>query len=76
VRSTDAVGSLVEDPPLLVVSWLVVLNAHSVLVAANVLVPHQCFASWHLRFDLELLLLCHWEGVVLHCLSVDSPGLV
>jgi len=44
---TDGSGSPVEEPPLLVIVWLVVLNAESELVTTNVLVPEQSSVFVH-----------------------------
>lgn len=38
---SDSSGSPVEGPPLLVVSWVVVLDSQSVLTSTDVLVPEE-----------------------------------
>lgn len=38
-KSSNGSGSPVEDPPLSVITWVVVLDSKSILVSTNMLVP-------------------------------------
>lgn len=46
-KCSYTVGSLVPNPPLSVISRLVVLKSDSVVIRTNVVVPSQAFACWH-----------------------------
>ena len=46
-ESSNGLGSPVEDEPLSVVTWVVVLDSESVLMVTNVLVPEEGSVSRH-----------------------------
>lgn len=61
---------------MLHVSWLVVLDSDSVLLATDVLVPHECFASAHSGSDLEhSTVYDHFTWWVLAGSLIDDPRL-
>jgi len=74
--SSDGLGSGIEGPPLLVVSWVVVSDSESVLVSSNVLVPEEGSVSDHSSLDLELNTVTKWVWWVLVSNSVNEPTLV
>ena len=73
---SDGSGSPVEDPPLLLVPWLGVLDSESVLVSTNVLVPEEGSSRLHSSSDLESLSILQWLRWPLLGSLVDPPGLV
>jgi len=73
---SDRSSSVVEDPPLLDVVWVVVLDSKSVLAVTNVLVPEQGSSASHLSLDLESDSIAEWVSWEVNSSSVDSPGLV
>lgn len=73
--STDGLGPVIEDEPLLVVPWRVVLDSKSVLMTTDVLAPEQCSVCAHLRLDLEPNSIPEWISWNMDSLSVDDPSL-
>ena len=74
--SSDGSGSLIEDPPLLWVPWLVVLDSESELVATDVLVPEQGSSGSHSCSELESASVLEWLSWPGLGSLVDPPGLV
>lgn len=75
---SDGVGSCFEDPPLVVVIWVVILDQGSVLRGTNVLVASHksSLTSQGSQSDLELDAGANWESWVLDLLCISSPALV
>jgi len=68
-------GSPVEDPPLLVVVWVVVLDSKSEVSVTNVLVPDDGSVSAHSGFDLESNSAFEWISWEVNSSSVEREGL-
>lgn len=75
-ESSDRLGSPVKDPPLSVVSWVVVSDPESVLVCTNMLVPEEGSVGSHSRLDLELDSVSEWVSWVVEWSSVEVEGLL
>jgi len=73
---SDGSSSLVEDEPLLTLTWHVVSDSESVLVSTNVLVPEQSLSSSHLGSELESDTVTEWLFWVLDASLINEPGLV
>lgn len=73
---SDSSGSPVKDPPLLNVSWVVVLDSESVLMASDVLSIDNSSVVSHSRSNLELLTATEWVSWEVNALSGDEPSLV
>ena len=73
---SDGSSSSVEDPPLLVVVWVVVLDSQSVLVVTNMLSVEQGSSAGHSGLDLESQTVFEWVSWEVWPLLVNVPGLV
>jgi len=67
---------LVEDPPLLSVPWLAVLDSQSELVSSDVLVPEEGSLRSHSSLELELDSIFQWLSWPALVSLVNPPGLV
>lgn len=76
-EGSDGLSSGIEDPPLLVVVWIVVLDSESILVVSDVLSEVQgSLVGEHSRSDLELNSRSKWLNWVVNSLLVEVPSLV
>lgn len=73
---SDSSGSLIEDPPLSSVPWLVVLNSKSELVSTDVLVPEEGSLRSHSSSELELDIISEWLSWPGLGSLIDEPSLV
>ena len=73
---SDGSGSPVEDPPLLVVVWVVVLDSQSEVTVSDVLVPEEGSVLGHSSLDLESDSISEWVSWEGNTLSVKVELLV
>lgn len=69
-------GSPVEDPPLSLIVWVVVLDSKSVVSVSNVFVPSSSSVSTQSSLDLESDSISEWVSWEMNSSSVEGPGLV
>ena len=69
-------GSAVKDEPLVVISWIVILDSNSVLMTTNVFMNRKSTTTLHSRSQLEPLSVSKWLLWELELLLVDEPSLV
>ena len=74
--SSDSLGSVVEDPPLFDIVWVVVSDSKSVLVRSNVFSVEKSSSVSHCRLDLELDSILQWVSWEVNSSSVKGPTLV
>lgn len=75
-RRSDGVGSGIEDPPLLLVLWVMRVDSESVLFSSNIFGNEDRVESVHSGSDLELDLILKWVSWVVETLLVINPTLV
>lgn len=73
---SNGLGSPVEDPPLFVAVWVVVLDSESVLMSTNVFMPEEGSSASHLGLDLESSSISDWVSWIRDSSGVDGPALV
>lgn len=70
--ASDGSGSPGPDPPLLFVTWVVVLDSESILVSSDVLIVGKSSSGVHLSLDLELT--TSWISWEWESSSVEAPS--
>ena len=76
IGGSDGSGSSVEDPPLLVVLWIVISDSESVLTGSDVLSIEESSVVFHLRFDLESDVVSIWLLWICPADLINLPSLV
>lgn len=73
--SSNSLGSVVEDPPLFDIVWVVVSDSKSVLVRSNVFSVEKSSSCSQSRLDLELNSILQWVSWEVNSSSVKQPSL-